>query len=87
MRTIWMNDEQLQVIGKALDNINDDIALSVKRELHVAKFRASSSRVLVKSFLSVMGKKDKTPLRFNEEEFSFILKTALEQGIKEEDLK
>ena len=87
MRTLWMNDEQINVVLKAVDLKTDETSISVKREINVAKVRASSSRVLIDKFLIVLGKKGKTPFRFNEEELDMVLSVAKSKGINEEDFK
>jgi hypothetical protein len=76
MKTVWLTSAQVLVISEALKGKEDETSLSIKREFNVAKVRASSSRVLNKSFLSAVGKEDKLPFRFNESELNLLSKVA-----------
>jgi hypothetical protein len=72
MRTVWLTQEQVDMLNTYVSENNDALSESIRKELTIAKVRSSNNRVLKSAFISILGKKDSAPYRFKEEEIELI---------------
>jgi hypothetical protein len=80
-KTVWLHNDQIDELVSILTTLNDETSKTILQELELAYARASSNRMLNKSFIRLLEKNNSLPIRLSAQEITFLLGLKLSESL------